>query len=173
MSDNIKFETLHTKKNITIPRRFVFHPAIVFIVSVGSASIFALFAHLFFESDFRWLLVYYFSPIVVPFVAFLFDRADHYQSTPATAWAIDLTVLLPALARAVIPIPFISGHALFLTYSLLTTQSNIARIAAFLVLLQVVYVKIFLLQDATLIGGMIAGYLASLLLISLKSNQNN
>lgn len=165
MSDNIKFETLHTKRSITIPRRFIFHPAIVFIVSVGSASIFALFAHLFFEGDFRWLLLYYFSPIVIPFVAFLFDRAEHYQSRDTTAWVIDLAVVLPASARAMIPIPFISGHALFLTYSLLTTQSTVARITAFLVLLQVAYVKIFLLRDATLIGGMITGYLASLLLI--------
>jgi len=95
--------------------------------------------------------------MAVPFVAFLFDRAEHWQRLPRTIGMIDLPILILALSRSIFPIPFISGHALFLTYALLTTRSVVARIAAAVVLAQVLVIKIFFWQDATVFGGMILG----------------
>lgn len=143
-------------------RRLVFHPAMVLLVSALAASIFALFVHLAFEGELRRFLLYYFTPIGIPFVGFVFDRAEQYKSASTASWVIDLAVLIPALIRALVPIPLISGHALFLSYSLLTSRSRIARITSLLVLLQVAYIKIFLWRDATLLGGAFAGCLAAL-----------
>lgn len=149
-------------KNI-FQRRFIFQPVMVLIVALIAALIFAFFINLLFDGEPRWFLLYYFTPIGIPFVAFLFDRVERYALASRAAWGIDAVVLGLSLIRSVILIPIISGHALFLSYALLTSQSKIARIAAILVLLQVAYLKIFLWSDPTLIGGVIAGCLAALL----------
>jgi hypothetical protein len=146
----------------TIKRRpSIFHPATVLAVSCLAAGIFALFVTLLFEGESRWFLLYYFTPIGIPFVAFLFDRAEHYALAPRASWAVDLGVLIPSLTRAFVRLPLISGHALFLTYCLLTSRSKIARITAALVLLQVAYLKLFVTHDTALFGGMVAGCLAA------------
>lgn len=142
-------------------RQFIFHPVTVLVVSLIAAAIFALFIHLWFDGDFRWFLLYYFVPIGIPFIAFLFDRAEQYPATSRATWAVDLAVLFPALTRAFVRLPLISGHALFLSYALLTSRSNVTRITAALVLLQVAYLKIFVTHDTTLIGGILVGCLAA------------
>ena len=154
-------------------RQFVFHPATVLIVSIVAAAIFALFVTLLFDGDLRWFLLYYFAPIGIPFVAFLFDRAEQYELTSIASWMLDLVVLIFALTRAFVRIPFISGHALFLTYCLLTSRSNVARITAVLVLLQVAYLKLFVTHDTALFGGVIAGCLAALLYRWIKPAKRN
>lgn len=143
-------------------RQFIFYPATVLAVSIIAAAIFALIVTLFFEGDLRWFLLYYFTPIGIPFVAFLFDRGEQYELASLASWAVDLAVLVPALMRAFVRLPLISGHALFLTYCLLTSRSKVARITAVLVLLQVVYLKLFVTHDKALFGGIIAGCLAAL-----------
>lgn len=143
-------------------RQWIFHPVTVLAVSILAAGIFAFFVTLLFDGELRWFLLYYFTPIGIPFVAFLFDRAEHSASASPGSWAVDLIVLIPALTRAFIRLPFISGHALFLAYCLLTARSTVARTTAFLVLLQVAYLKIFVTHDTALIGGVIAGILAGL-----------
>jgi hypothetical protein len=140
----------------------MFHPVTVLAVSILAAGIFAIFVTLLFEGDFRWFLLYYFTPIGIPFVAFLFDRTEQYGSVSMASWAIDLAVLIPALTRAFVRLPFISGHALFLVYCLLTARSKVARLTAVLVLLQVAYLKIFVTHDTALVGGVILGCLAAL-----------
>lgn len=149
--------------NASSPRPWVFHPVTVLTVSILAAGIFALFVTLLFDGDFRWYLLYYFTPIGIPFVAFLFDRAEMHAAASASSWAVDVFVLIPALTRVFIRIPLISGHALFLTYCLLTSRSTVARTTAFLVLLQVAYLKIFVTHDTALIGGIFAGGLAAYL----------
>ena len=144
-------------------REFIFHPVSVLVVSILAAAIFALFIMLLFEGDFRWFLLYYFVPIGIPFVAFLFDRAEGYALASAAAWVVDLVVLIPALARAFVRLPLLSGHALFLVYSLWTSRTKVARLSAALVLLQVAYLKIFVTHDTALVGGIIVGCLAALL----------
>lgn len=147
---------------IITQRQFIFHPASVLVASILAAGTFAVFIHLLFDGNLRWFLLYYFVPIGIPFVAFLFDRAEQYRSISLVSWLIDLAVLIPSLARAIVRIPLISGHTFFLVYCLLTSRSPLARITAFLVLLQVAYLKIFLTHDTALVGGVIAGCLAAL-----------
>ena len=135
----------------------------VLIIALIAVLIFAFFINLLFDGELRWFLLYYFTPIGIPFVAFLFDRAERRAFASKAAWRIDAVILGLSLARSVILIPIISGHALFLTYALLTSQSKVARITALLVLLEVAYLKIFVWRDPTLIGGVIVGYLTALL----------
>jgi hypothetical protein len=144
-------------------RPSIFHPLTVFVVSIVAAGIFALFVTLLFDGESRWFLLYYFTPIGIPFVAFLFDRAEGYSLRSKASWILDLVVLIPALTRMFIRLPLVSGHALFLTYCLLSSRSTVARITAFLVLLQVAYLKIFVTHDTALFGGIIAGCLAALI----------
>lgn len=145
----------------------------VLAVSILAAAIFALCVIVSFDGEFRWFLLYYFTPIGIPFVAFLFDRAEQYASTSPGSWSVDLMVLIPALARAFIRLPLISGHALFLTYCLLTSRSAVARITAFLVLSQVAYLKIFVTHDTALIGGVIGGSLAAFLYRRVRPATSN
>ena len=154
--------------NHNTQRQLIFHPATVLVVSVLAAAIFAGFVSLLFQGDLRWFLLYYFTPIGIPFVVFLFERAEHSALTSKAAWGIDLLVLIPALTRAFVPLPFVSGHALFLTYCLLTSQSKLARITAALVLLQVAYLKILVTHDTALIGGILVGLLAALLYSQIR-----
>jgi hypothetical protein len=149
-------------------RQFIFHPVTVLIISTMAAAIFALLVSLLFEGDFRWFLLYYFTPIGIPFVAFLFDRTEQYALTSKATWALDLVVLIPAFTRAFVRIPLVSGHALFLTYCLLTSKSKVARLSAVLVLLQVVYLKLLVTHDTALFGGVVVGCLAAFLYRRIK-----
>lgn len=154
-------------------RQFVFHPVSVLVVSILAAAIFAFFINLSFDGDLRWFLLYYFTPIGIPFVAFLFDRAEEYALASIASSAVDLAVLIPALTRALVRIPLISGHALFLSYALLTSRSKVARITAVLVLLQVAYLKLFVTHDAALFGGVLVGCLAALVCRRVKPLKKN
>lgn len=153
-------KTLPIKRSF-VERRFIFHPATVLTIALVADLIFAFLVILLFVGEPRWFLLYYFTPIGIPFVVFLFDRAERYACATKTSWIIDAVVLGLSLVRSVFPIPVISGHALFLTYALLTSRSKIARITAMLILLQVAYIKIFLWSDTTLIGGIVVGCLAA------------
>lgn len=138
-----------------------FHPFSVLAVSIGLALVFALMIITWHVGEERLIFLLYNVPIAVPLVAFGFDRAKSWDEERKRFWLIDLPVLVLALARNFLPIPLISGHALFLSYALLTTRSRIARIAAMLVLLEVSYMKIFLWHDVTLIGGVVLGLSAA------------
>ena len=154
-------------------RQFIFHPITVLVISIVPATIFALLVYVIFDGDFRWFLLYYFAPIGIPFVAFLFDRAEQYALAPIAVWVIDLVVIIPALIRAFVRIPIISGHSLFLTYCILTSQSKVARITAVLVLVQVVYLKLFVTHDTALFGGLIVGCLVALVYRRIKTFKKN
>jgi hypothetical protein len=130
-------------------RQYLFHPVTVILVSIAAASIFALLVTVLFDGEFRWFLLYYFTPIGIPFVAFLFDRAEQNELAPVASRAIDLAVLIPALTRAFVRLPFVSGHAL-----------------------QVAYLKLFVTHDTALFGGVIVGCLAALVYRQLKVKTN-
>lgn len=154
--------------NRLFSRTFIFHPVTVLSVALVAAILFAAVSYVSFTGDLRDLLVYYFAPIGVPFVASLFDRAERWREV---RWWIDVPVVIVSFLRALLPIPFISGHALFLTYALLTTQTQIARWTAVIVLIQVAAVKIFAWHDPTLLGGIILGILAAWVNRSLYSSR--
>lgn len=144
--------------NKFLSKPLIFHPMTVLTVALVAAILFALVSYVSFTGDLRDLLVYYFAPIGVPFIAYLFDRAQRWREV---RWWIDVPVVIVSFLRALLPIPFISGHALFLTYALLTTQTRVARWTAVIVLIQVIAVKIFAWHDPTLLGGIILGILAA------------
>ncbi len=146
----------------------LFQPLFVLFIAVSASLLFAAFAIWRYEGEWRDLLVYYFAPIGVPFIAFLFDRAQHRNEI---RWWLDVTVVIVALLRSAYPIPFISGHSLFLTYALLTSQSWVARVMAFIVLLEVIYLKTFIWHDTTLIGGIGAGALAAWAMYRMKPSR--
>lgn len=90
---------------------------------------------------------------------------------PPTGWAWDGGVIILALLRAVVLIPGYSGHALFLAYSLFSSQSWVARVTAGLVLVEVAYFKIFVWQDKTIIGGILLALAASGIFRRLSNRQ--
>jgi hypothetical protein len=98
-----------------------------------------------------WTL-FYNIPVGVAFLVFCFDRLHVFGRQPFTAYVLDAILLLAAITRMFVLVPFYSGHTLFLVYFLLTAHLRLARLVAFAVLVQVVIVKI-MLTDVTLIGG--------------------
>jgi hypothetical protein len=138
-------------------------PLVVVTASFIAATLFALLIVASFQGDVRAFWLYYYLPIGLPFIAFLLDRASSWHARRWMQRVIDLVVLVLSLARAVAPVPLISGHAFFLVYALLTTRSQVARIMAVAVLLEVAYLKLFVWHDATFFGGAAAGCGAALL----------
>lgn len=145
-------------------RSITFHPLIVLLLSLFGAALFALYAALRFPVDKLSWINFYVVPIVVPFVAFLFDRADRFYQSSFRQHIIDVLVVGTSMWRAVGNVPFISGHVLFLTYALLSTRSRVARISAAVVMLQVVYLKYVVWHDwITPTSGIVVGLIAALL----------
>ena len=152
-----------------------FSPLFVLGISIFIALMFAGLVMLRYEGEREFFLLYYFVPIGIPFVAYLLDRTERSREIHPLVWLIDLLVVGFSLARAFYPVPIISGHALFLTYAILTTRSWPARMTAALVMLEVLYLKIFAWHDPTLIGGIGFGFLAAGLvyLLSRKTENNH
>lgn len=158
MNMNRQFET----DSIEIRwREILFHPLFVFGISLSIAGIAALFIIINFYGRTRVFLLYYDIPMVFPFVAYLFDRAAGWREQSLARRICDYVAIGGALIRLITLIPPYSGHALFLTYALFTTRTRLARILAAIVLLQVCYIKIFMWQDVTIIGGILIGGIAA------------
>jgi hypothetical protein len=144
-------------------RPFIFHPLIVLGLSLTGAALYALYATLRFPGDSLWGQYFYVTPIVVPFAAFLFDRAARRRKVNAFQLIADALVVATAMWRALGHVPYISGHTLFLTYALLSTRSRVAQITAGVVMLQVIYLKYIVWGDwITSTNGIVLGILAAL-----------
>lgn len=139
-------------------RSLLFNPLIGLTIALSASVMFALFAIWRYDGEWRDLLVFYFAPIGVPFILFVFDRAEQWRTS---LWLIDFPVIVLALLRSAYPIPIVSGHSLFLTYALLTTRSWVARLAALVILVQVIILKTFVWHDVTLLGGVLVGSAAA------------
>lgn len=126
---------------------FIFHPLIVLSLSLMGAALYALYATLRFPGGSLRGQYSYVTPIVVPFVAFLFDRAARHRQANAFQLIADVLVVGTAMWRVIGHVPYVSGHALFLTYALLSTRSRVAQATAALVMLQVIYLKYFVWGD--------------------------
>ncbi len=140
----------------------IFHPFMVIGASFAAALSFALLVTLRFEGDTRYFYLYYFLPVGIPFVAYLFDRYAIWMGRNWVCKGIDVIVMALSLARAVIAIPLISGHALFLTYAILSARTWVTRTLALIVMFQVAYLKLFIWHDTTFWGGIIFGAIAGL-----------
>ena len=89
----------------------------------------------------------YFVPLMVPMIAFMFERVEHTRQANFFQHGIDFLVFGLAVGRVVGDVQFISGHTLLLSYALLCTRSMIVRISAILVLAQTLYLKYFVWGD--------------------------
>lgn len=137
---------------------FRFHPLLVITVALAATAAFGVLVAVIFKGERRDAILMYSVPIGIPFVAFVFDRLERWNEIK---WAIDVPVVILAFLRSLIAIPLISGHALFLTYALLTTRTWLARLTAAIIMIQVVYLKAFVWRDETLIGGIIMGVMVA------------
>lgn len=149
------------------------HPLFVLAASLGAGLAFAalviLDGELTGSTDRHIFYLIYMVPIAVPFTAFLLDRAKIWLFGTKAPWqsylplAVDLPVVVLGVARALFDVPFISGHALFLAYALLTMRSRTGRVLSMIVLAEVIYFKVFVWQDTTLYGGILVATVAALL----------
>lgn len=147
----------------------IFHPAAVLTFSLLGAGLYALYATLRFPADKLPGQYLYVAPIVAPFVAFLFDRAERFRQSPPLGLVVDVVVVGTAVWRAVGHVPFVSGHALFLSYALLSGRSRVTQIMAAVVLLEVIYLKYFVWHDwVTPSTGMLLGSAAAFLVRRLR-----
>ena len=107
---------------------------------------------------------FYVLPIIVPFVAFVFDRAERLRSASLIELTIDCVVVGTAMMRVIGDVPFVSGHALFLTYAITRPGTWLTKVTASLVMMQVLYLKFFVWRDSiTPVTGIALGLLAGLL----------
>lgn len=146
-------------------RRFIFHPLAVLLFSFISASVYTVYAALRISGDQLTGHLSYVVPIVIPFIAFLFDRAETFRRARVIQFVVDALVIGTAAGRVVGNVPYVSGHTLFLTYCLLSARSRVARVTAAIVLLQVIYLKYFVWHDwITSTSGIVLGALAALVI---------
>ena len=89
----------------------------------------------------------YFVPLMVPLIAFMFERVEHVREANFFQHGVDYLVFALAVGRVVGDVPFISGHTLLLTYMLLQSKSRLVRISSILVLAQTLYLKYFVWGD--------------------------
>ncbi|KPK88370.1 MAG: hypothetical protein AMJ88_19110 [Anaerolineae bacterium SM23_ 63] len=149
---------MQLRKNL---QSLLLQPLVAPATSLLATLLFALLILLRYDGERRNYLLYYFAPLVVPFVAYIFDRLKNWDTLHNAQRLIDIFVLVVALMRMFIAVPFISGHALLLTFIALSTQGLLARVTAAFVLLEVFYIKIFLWNDFTFFGGALIGILAA------------
>ena len=143
-------------------RSFIFRQPVVLFFSLLGAGLYALYVTLRFPAGGRAGQYVYVVPIVVPFVAFLFDRAERVRQSSVLQLALDALVTVTAIWRALGHVPYVSGHALFLTHCLLTARSRVARVSSAVVMLQVIYLKYVVWHDwVSSTGGIILGAAAA------------
>ena len=157
----------------------MFRPRIVLLCSFAGAALVAL-----------WLLRYssvraaaldpsgtfqYFVPLMVPMIAFMFERVEHVREANFFQHGVDFLVFGLAVGRVVGNVPFISGHTLLLSYALLCSKSKIVRIPALLVLAQTLYLKYFVWHDfvTSNVGIVLGCTLALLVLCFGNRNEKN
>ena len=148
-------------------RSVLFHPVVVLLISLAATGLFGLYllrGSIIGSNRFQFpASFFYVVPIVVPFVAFLLDRAERVTEMNALQVAIDVAIVALAMARVFTSLPFVSGHTLFLSYAIGSSRSAVALITASLVMMQVIYLKYFVWHDpVTSTSGIILGSLAAI-----------
>jgi hypothetical protein len=139
-----------------------FHPIFVLVCAVVGILTYVALVRWRFQGGDLSNHFFYTLPIIVPFVAFLFDRAARFWEAGWFELAIDGAVVVISILRAMGVVPFVSGHVLFLTYAIARPGSRLTRITALIVLLQVFYLKLFVWHDpVTPVTGIMLGLFAA------------
>ena len=89
----------------------------------------------------------YFVPLMVPLIAFMFERVEHVREANFFQHGVDYLVFALAAGRVVGDVPYISGHTLILSYALLQSKSWLVRILSLVVLAQTLFLKYFVWGD--------------------------
>jgi hypothetical protein len=142
--------------------KLVFHPLFVLAcAALGILTYLAWMSWRFRGGDLSNHFIYV-LPIIVPFVAFIFDRAKHFPEATLIELFVDSAVVVTSIMRMMGGVPLVSGHALFLTYAIARPGSRLTRITAAIVMLQVIYLKFFVWHDwVTPVTGLTLGLLAA------------
>jgi hypothetical protein len=152
-------------------RTFIFHPLTVLSLSILATLSFCIAIILRSKGHTTFYSLYYVAPIGISFFAFLFDRAENAKELNKKQIYIDTIIIVASLLRMEYLIPFYSGHALFLTYAIFATRTWVARLTAIAVMIQVLYLKIFVWGSVEVFGGILFGLAAGL--IFLKQTKNS
>ena len=89
----------------------------------------------------------YFVPLMVPMIAFMFERVEHVREANFFQHGVDYLVFALAVGRVVGDVPYVSGHTLILSYILLQSKSRLVHISSILVLAQTLYLKYIVWGD--------------------------
>jgi len=126
---------------------WIFQPWIVLLFSLAGAALVGLYL---LRSPYVRATAFdpsatfqYFVPLMVPLIAFMFERVEHVREASFFQHGVDFLVFALAAGRVVGSVPYISGHTLLLSYMLLQSRSRVVRIAAILVLAQTLFLKYF------------------------------
>lgn len=131
------------------------HGARLWISASATVAVFTLFSLL----GVRPFWLAYNVPIAWPFAAFV---VDWFYTHSRYAKGIDACVVVLALLRANGAIPGYSGHVLFLTYATLCGESRFTKVSAALVLVSVLYMKLYGFHDfVTPVGGFFLAVIAA------------
>ena len=90
---------------------------------------------------------WYFVPLLVPCLAFMIERVQHVRQANFFQHGVDFLVFGLAVGRVTGDVRYVSGHTLLLSYMLVSSRSNIVRIASTLVLVQTLYLKYYVWGD--------------------------
>lgn len=149
-------------RNFVLPRSLIFHPLIILLSSLIGAALYVCYATRGFSVSKPAGQFFYVVPIIIPFVAFLFDRAERFRELNLKQFAVDAVVVVTAMWRVIGNVPYVSGHTLFLTYALLSSRSLVVRITGAIVMIQVIYLKYIVWHDwVTSTCGIVLGVLAA------------
>lgn len=153
----------------------IFRPRWVFVFSVAGAALVGLYllrypsvrATVFDPSA----TFQYFVPLMVPLIAFMFERVEHVREANFFQHGVDYLVFALAVGRVVGDVPYVSGHTLLLSYALLQSRSKLVRISSILVLAQTLFLKYFVWGDfvTSNVGIALGCTLAFLVRLSRKS----
>jgi len=161
---------MQLSNDIRPSRSLLFHPLIVLTASLAGAFVYAGLVRWRFPGGSLFHHYLYVVPIVVPFVAFLFDRAKEIRTAGLVVLAIDLLVVSTSVLRARGYVPLVSGHALFLMYAILRPGSMVTRLTAAIVMLEVFYLKLIVWHDfVTPVGGIVIAVPAAFVVRRLLS----
>lgn len=158
-------------------RLTIFQPGLVLFCSLTGAALVGLY--LFRYEHVRASVLdpggtfWYFVPLMVPCFAFMIERVQHVRQANFFQHGVDFLVFGLAVGRVTGgEIRYVSGHTLLLSYMLVSSRSNIVRIAAILVLGQTLYLKYYVWGDfVTSNVGMVLGCALALIvwLVSRRS----
>ncbi len=112
----------------------------------------------------------YFVPLMVPMIAFMFERVEHVREANFFQHGVDCLVFGLSVGRVAGDVPYISGHTLLLSYTLICTRSNFVRVTAVIVLVQTLVLKYYVWGDfvSSNVGLLLGGVLAGLVFLKKK-----